>query len=124
MPILSHFGGRQLQEILIVGWPTIIWALFFYRKGRLMRQFPNTSRHYKWRRRPLMRITTSVTLFCKREKSMQPSPITKERCQLFRRIPTFRSVSVMLFGKKEKPKKRSIITGKHWNYVLTTSVRI
>ena len=71
-----------------------------------------------------MRITTSVTLFCKREKSMQPSPITKERCQLFRRIPTFRSVSVMLFGKKEKPKKQSIITGKHWNYVLTTSARI
>ena len=25
---------------------------------------------------------------------------------------------------KEKPKKQSIITGKHWNYVLTTSPRI
>src|SRR6266487_2548161 len=124
MPILNHFGGRRLPEILIVGWLTIIWGPFFYRKAMLMTQLHITSRHYKWHRRTPTRITISVTPFCKREKLMQLSPITREQYRLFRRILTSKSASAMLFGKKEKPKKQSIITGKRWNYVLTTSARI
>jgi len=39
--IESLLAKRRLQEILIAGWLTIIWALFFLQKGQVDgRHFP------------------------------------------------------------------------------------